>query len=248
MSDKKNEFLYMARLAEQTERYEDMVDWVKKYVEVVRELKDEERNLLSIAYKNAAGSRRTAWRAISALENKEKAKNSRQIEIIKYYKNKIERELESYCNDAISLIDNSLLKQSLNPEGTVFYFKMRGDYCRYLSEFLIGDGYKKASDYAIKSYQTATDIAEKDLKSTNAIRLGLALNCSVFHYEIKNDVMTAVNVAKKAFDEAIADLEHLEDEQYKDSTTIMQLLRDNITLWTQDLTEEGEKGEEKEKR
>ena len=74
MSDKKNEYLYMARLAEQTERYEDMVDWIKKYVSNVRELTNDERNLLSIAYKNAAGSRRTAWRAISALENKEKVK------------------------------------------------------------------------------------------------------------------------------------------------------------------------------
>ena len=74
MSDKRYEYLYMARLAEQTERYEDMVEWIKKYVSHVKELTNDERNLLSIAYKNAAGSRRTAWRAISALENKEKAK------------------------------------------------------------------------------------------------------------------------------------------------------------------------------
>lgn len=74
MSDKKGEFLYMARLSEQTERFEDMVDYMKKYIQVAGDLRDDERNLLSIAYKNTVSSRRTAWRAISALETKEKTK------------------------------------------------------------------------------------------------------------------------------------------------------------------------------
>lgn len=73
MADPK-EFLYMARLSEQTERFEDMINYMKKYIDITKDLKDEERNLLSIAYKNAVGSRRTAWRAISAFENKEKTK------------------------------------------------------------------------------------------------------------------------------------------------------------------------------
>jgi 14-3-3 protein epsilon len=74
MGDKKAENLYMARLSEQTERFEDMVDYMKKYIGLASDLKDDDRNLLSIAYKNTVGSRRTAWRAISALENKEKSK------------------------------------------------------------------------------------------------------------------------------------------------------------------------------
>ena len=76
MTDPK-EYLYMSRLSEQTERFEDMINYMKKYIEATKdqkELKDEERNLLSIAFKNAVGSRRTAWRAISAFENKEKTK------------------------------------------------------------------------------------------------------------------------------------------------------------------------------
>ena len=107
---------------------------------------------------------------------------------------------------------------------------------------------KKASDNASKFYQQAMDAAEKELSPTNAIRLGinisnhlesigLALNYSVFFYEIKNETATAINVAKKAFDDAIAELEHLEEADQIDSATIMQLLRDNITLWTKDLGE-----------
>jgi 14-3-3 protein epsilon len=79
MAEKKNEFLYMARLAEQTERFEDMVKHMKNYISVTGELRDDERNLLSIAYKNTVSSRRTAWRAISALETKEKNKVYRSI-------------------------------------------------------------------------------------------------------------------------------------------------------------------------
>lgn len=70
------------------------------------------------------------------------------------------------------------------------------------------------------------------MKPTNPIRLGLALNFSVFYYEIMSKQDKACELAKEAFDEAIAELENLADGEYKDSTLIMQLLRDNLTLWT----------------
>jgi len=237
MSDPK-EFLYMARLSEQTERFEDMITYMKKYIENTKDLKDEERNLLSIAYKNAVGSRRTAWRAISAFENKEKTKNSRQIEVIKYYKAKIEKELENYCHELVSLIDQSLFKQSLPVEAKVFYLKMKADYFRYMSEFYISENFKKSSDNAMRSYQQAVEVAEKGLPPTHPIRLGLALNNSVFFYEIKHDAKSAIQIAKKAFEDAINEFETLEEEDQIDSATIMQLLRDNITLWKKEVGED----------
>jgi len=42
----------------------------------------------------------------------------------------------------------------------------------------------------------------------------------------------ACHLAKQAFDDAIAELDSLSEESYRDSTLIMQLLRDNLTLWT----------------
>ena len=72
--DNREELIYMAKLSEQTERFEEMVEYMKKVIEKTKELKDEERNLLSIAYKNAVGTRRTAWRALTAYEMKETTK------------------------------------------------------------------------------------------------------------------------------------------------------------------------------
>ena len=82
------------------------------------------------------------------------------------------------------------------------------------------------------------DIALQNLAPTHPIRLGLALNFSVFYYEILNSPERACSLAKQAFDEAIAELDTLGEESYKDSTLIMQLLRDNLTLWTSDMQED----------
>ena len=81
------------------------------------------------------------------------------------------------------------------------------------------------------------------MKSTHPIRLGLALNYSVFYYEILSSPDIACKLAKQAFDNAIADLDGLEEDEYRDSATIMQLLRDNLTLWTSDLNEQVGKAE-----
>ena len=89
-------------------------------------------------------------------------------------------------------------------------------------------------------------MAVTELPPTHPIRLGLALNFSVFYYEIMNSPDRACQLAKQAFDDAIAELDTLSEESYKDSTLIMQLLRDNLTLWTSDL-QEGE-GKEEDKK
>ena len=81
-------------------------------------------------------------------------------------------------------------------------------------------------------FQNATDVAQTELTPTHPIRLGLALNFSVFYYEILNSPDRACHLAKQAFDDAIAELDSLSEESYRDSTLIMQLLRDNLTLWT----------------
>ena len=172
--------------------------------------------------------------------------------------------------------------------------KMKGDYYRYLAEVANAEKKDEVVQQSHKSYDEATDVAQQ-LEPTHPVRLGLALNYSVFHYEIEGKILTtpssttrlkvrshfscaslhpsfwcryqildiliqndafqlkvlctlnsptflnfinvlgcpekACKLAKESFDKAVAELDNLDQESYKDSTLIMQLLRDNLTLW-----------------
>lgn len=111
----------------------------------------------------------------------------------------------------------------------------KGDYLRYLAECLTGDQRTSAANKSGDAYQDAYDAAVTELAPTHPIRLGHALNYSVYYYEIKNNPAKACQLAKQAFDDAIAELDTLDEESYKNSTLIMQLLRDNLTLWMHDM-------------
>merc|ERR1719172_180665 len=121
----------------------------------------------------------------------------------------------------------------------VFYQKMKADYYRYIAEYSDGSKKTEAAGNAEKAYGEAQKVAEKDLAVTHPIRLGLALNFSVFQYEVLSKPDDACKMAREAFEQAIAELDNVAEESYKDSTLIMQLLRDNLTLWTSDGQDEG---------
>lgn len=239
-SKERENFVYVAKLAEQAERYEEMVDAMKKVAKLNVDLTVEERNLLSVGYKNVIGARRASWRILSSIEQKEAAKgNDVNVKRIREYMQKVETELSNICTDIMSVLDDHLIPSASPGESTVFFFKMKGDYYRYLAEFKTGNEKKEAGDQSMKAYESATSSAEVELPPTHPIRLGLALNFSVFYYEIMNSPERACHLAKQAFDEAISELDTLNEESYKDSTLIMQLLRDNLTLWTSDIPEDG---------
>ncbi|CAI5534456.1 unnamed protein product [Closterium sp. Naga37s-1] len=239
MEKERENHVYLAKLAEQAERYDEMVSSMKDVAKLDVELSVEERNLLSVGYKNVIGARRASWRIMSSIEQKEENKgNEQNVARIKEYRSKIEAELSDICQDILNIIDSNLIPSSGTGESKVFYYKMKGDYYRYLAEFKTGADRKEAAEQSLKAYQSASEVATVDLAPTHPIRLGLALNFSVFYYEILNSPEKACQLAKQAFDEAIAELDTLSEESYKDSTLIMQLLRDNLTLWTSDLQDE----------
>merc|ERR1711972_86445 len=218
MSGNRDKEVYFAKLAEQAERYDEMADHMEKVGKLPDELSVEERNLLSVAYKNAVGSRRAAWRIIS----------------------RVEGELQSICDKILTLLDGNLIGKASSGESKVFYHKMKADYHRYIAEFRDGDEKAKAAESARKAYEEASTVANKDLAVTHPIRLGLALNFSVFQYEVLSQPEEACKMARSAFEDAIAELDNVAEDSYKDSTLIMQLLRDNLTLWTSDQEGEGQ--------
>merc|ERR1719482_1272290 len=111
---------------------------------------------------------------------------------------------------------------------------MKADYYRYIAEFADGGDKSQSAESARKAYEDAQKVAEKDLAVTHPIRLGLALNFSVFQYEVLSNPDEACKMARTAFEDAIAELDNVAKDSYKDSTLIMQLLRDNLTPWTSD--------------
>jgi 14-3-3 protein epsilon len=231
MADREDR-VFMAKLAEQAERYDEMLESMKAVATYDTELTVEERNLLSVAYKNVIGARRASWRIVSSIEQKEEGSNENQV---RTYRTQIEKELKDICADILNLLDKHLIPHASSGESKVFYYKMKGDYYRYLAEFATGNDRKEAAENSLIAYKAASDISTSELVPTHPIRLGLALNFSVFYYEILNSPDRACRLAKAAFDDAIAELDTLNEESYKDSTLIMQLLRDNLTLWTSDI-------------
>merc|ERR1719369_2779044 len=167
MTDKA-EIVQRAKLAEQAERYDDMA-----------------AAMMSVTYKNVVGARRSSWRVISSIEHKSDVSESKR-HMAKEYREKVESELSDICNDVLSLLDKYLIAKASTAESKVFYLKMKGDYYRYLSEFAVGDSKATVVGDSQKAYQDAFDISKSSMQPTHPIRLGLALNFSVFYYEILN--------------------------------------------------------------
>jgi len=242
----------LVRCAETVERFEDMSVFVKRVIKLrlaemenmsdddikdKKFLNTEDRNLFSVAYKHVVSQRRQSWRSLCSEEESTDDK-----ELLKNYQAAVADDIKVACNEVQGLLTAILtttkkIEKAAGPDGEkqtsddrIFYLKMKGDYYRYLREvYTTEDKYKTECENA---YKEAWELAEKTLEATNPTRLGLALNYSVCYYEILSEPEKACELAKKAFDAAIEKLDSLSDASYKDSTLIMQLLRDNLTLWS----------------
>lgn len=156
----REQYVYLAKLAEQAERYEEMVSFMEKLVvgstAAGTELTVEERNLLSVAYKNVIGSLRAAWRIVSSIEQKEEGRrNEEHVALVKQYRSKVETELSAICAGILELLEKHLVPSASTGESKVFYLKMKGDYHRYLAEFKNGDERKTAAEDTMVAYKAA---------------------------------------------------------------------------------------------
>ena len=230
--------VYLAMLAEQCNRFEEMTGFLEEMLTSRSgDLNSDERNLLSIAYKNSVSSRRTALRTIMAYEMKEKKKESSNfLPYIQEYRRKVEEELTKMCKNVLDTIDNFLLKRSEDDEAKVFYLKMKGDYYRYIAEYATGELKQSVSDGALSSYKSAAE-ASKNLSPVHPIALGLFLNFSVFYYEVINDHETACKIAKDTLDLAGKELPEMDedDENNRDAYSIINLLRENLEMWRSEI-------------
>lgn len=118
----------------------DMVKYVRDFCKIgTEELTVDERNILSVCFKNVVGTRRAAWRVISLIERKEAKKGqTTNAEKAKRYKENIEQELQEMCQEILDLLMKHLLPKTKMKEGIVFLQKMKGDYMRYIAEYASG--------------------------------------------------------------------------------------------------------------
>ena len=151
----------------------EMVASMKTVASLDVELTVEERNLLSVAYKNVIGARRATRRIISYIEKKEEdkaAEDKLKMIIMNKLKTQVEQELKDICNDILSVLDKHLIPCSDTGESKVFYYKMKGDYHRYLAEFATSNDRKEAAENSLVAYKAASDIAMTELPTTHPIR------------------------------------------------------------------------------
>merc|ERR1711972_1316700 len=125
---------------------------------------------------------------------------------------KVEGELQKICDAILGLLDSNLILKATTGESKVFYQKMKADYYRYIAEFSAEDAKAKAAEAARQAYEEASKVAEKDLAVTYPIRLGLALNYSVFQYEVLSNPDEACKMARTAFEDAIAELDNVAED------------------------------------
>lgn len=215
---------------------------MRQYVKEKGKLSPEGRNLLSVAYKNVIGNRRTAWRIIYGKYTADD-ENKQRLEIATGYLDTIKNELQSICEEVVDLLDNCLLEGATdNTEYSVFYLKMKGDYCRYMCEVASGNDRAEIIEKTRKIYQEAQEVASS-MVADHPVRLGLALNNSVFYFEIMNKPTEASKLAEEAIRDARSVL-NSESTTYNDSSLIIQLLADNLILWTSEKDLDDEESDE----
>ncbi|KAF8655251.1 hypothetical protein AX16_003154 [Volvariella volvacea WC 439] len=244
MKQSRAERVFVADLASEADRYEDAVAQLKSIInDFGGRLTVDERSLLSIAYKNITNKHRNSWRIIDNLEKVYSSRSSaqqRDLALMRRQRDRIENELTDVCKDIVALLDKQLLPAATSGEETVFYAKMKGDYYRYLAEFAQKGEREQYAELSLGAYKVAYKHAMATLEPIHPTRLGLALNFSVFYHDVRKSPEHACHLAKTAFDDAVLSLDTTEanfnlEHILKDSINILQLLKDDLILWNEEL-------------
>ena len=230
------EKIFLARVAEQAERFEDMVSFLNEAIDLKsgEDFTVDERNLLSVGFKNLIGSQRGAIRTIGAIE--QNPKYQKFNDALSQYKVKIEKELYDKCMTIVKCVQNKCIQLAKEDESKAFFQKMIGDYYRYVAESAHDAILEEVKQGALVGYQEAAKLSQ-GLNACNPIRLGLALNFSVFNYEVMNDQKKACELGETALSEALEKIDDVDEETFRDAKSIIELLKENLSLWKE---EEGE--------
>eukprot|EP00929_Paragymnodinium_shiwhaense_P001483 TRINITY_DN101706_c0_g1_i1.p2 TRINITY_DN101706_c0_g1~~TRINITY_DN101706_c0_g1_i1.p2 ORF type:complete len:238 (+),score=66.14 TRINITY_DN101706_c0_g1_i1:94-807(+) len=236
MSATRDELFFMARIAEKCKRFEDQTEYMTRVVQLEpHQLNEEERSCLATAFKNALAKPRHAYKVVRA-SLMEGAEPEVSDELQNYLAN-VEGKVRYYCQSAHENLQ-ALIPAAATAEDQVFYHKMMGDYCRYLSEVSRPDEMPEVKERALGAY-TAGAQAAQSLPVTNSVAMSLALNMAVFYHELMKNQSEAIRVTREALSQISPEAPVEEDVK-----EICNLLRDNLELWTAGTMNDGTAVEE----
>ncbi|KAL3111625.1 hypothetical protein niasHT_016150 [Heterodera trifolii] len=228
----KEQIVYLIEVCEKARRYDDMVEAVRKLIKLDPNLNPEERISLSTAYKGAMASRRSSWRGLVSIEERTGASLSdAQQQVLENYREKVQNELVNTCQELLTCIDEVLFPKASDVEQKVFYLKMKADYYRYMAEVATDEDRSVVVELAKGAYLKAMETAGDKIPATHPTRLGLALNYSVFNYEILNSVTEARKVIQTALDLANAEIPKLKEPLSEEAEGNLRVMKENMDLW-----------------
>jgi 14-3-3 protein epsilon len=231
----------LAQVAERAQRFDDMLAFMISAVRdrgATVQLNTEERDMLSAAFKGALQTRRTAVRIADAVSQGIDQEYTaagfspefQQTNALNY-RSLLNAELQTLCQKAVDLISSTLYPVSATGDAKTFYLKMAGDYYRYMAEAQDDVNLKsEAANNAERFYASGTQEASATLPRTHPVRLGLALNLSVFQHEVLGATDKAILSAHSALEQGLAAINEGE-EKSNDALLTLQLLQDNLELW-----------------
>ena len=133
----------------------------------------------------------------------------------------------------VKIVEDKCLKLAAEEESKAFFQKMIGDYYRYVAESAAEDVLDKVKNGALNGYKNAEELS-RGLNACNPIRLGLALNFSVFYYEVMNDHKKACALGEQALTDALEKIDDVDEETFRDAKSIIELLKENLSLWKEE--------------
>jgi len=228
--------LYLAKFCLEIEKYDDAIRYIDDIIKTKDdELTEEERNIFVMIYRCYITEQRNSWKTIYNQEEKEKLTKSKYYSLLIEIRNSIEEVIKNTSERIIHLINNYILKKVHSNEGKAFFFKVKGDYYRYLSEVSYGEALSAARQNALQNYKDSVTFSS-DIQPLNIIKLGNFLNFAVFQYEVMNNTTAALNLARQALNDAAIELkivgsDALLADELKDSLTIVQILKENYKNW-----------------
>jgi len=235
----KEQYLWRARLAQETNRYEDMAQYMKLTVETGAPMTRDDDNMLAVAYKRMLDAKRLARRTLTAVEHKDDL-TSWEALAASDYRVRVDGEQLALCNEMLSVVATwfSSGRAERDDQATsIFYWKLMADYKRYTAE-AITDPDQRDSVVAESraAYEQAFRLSQHALRPIDPIRLGVMLNYSVFLYQVCDQHQQGHDLAKRAFDEALSEIDAIDHyNKYDDSTLILRLIRNNLTIWAQEI-------------